>query len=1160
LFDANRQPVPIGIPGELYIGGDKLARGYLNRPELTAEKFVPNPFQPGTRLYRTGDLARWRADGNLEYLGRIDHQVKIRGFRIELGEIESAYRKHPEVREIVVIARENDGGPKRLVAYLVTKPETQVTMDALRRFGKEHLPEYMVPSAFVMLAELPLTPNGKVDRKALPDPNPEPRDDGATSVAPRTPIEKQLATIWCEVLRIQRAGVHANFFELGGNSLLAIQVISRLREAFTVELPLFGLFDTPTIEALANGLQSGKWKRNDVPEQPLRRIPRDGILPVSFVQERLWFLDQLEPGSHAYNVPIALQLKGRLNITALEQAFSETAKRHETLRTTFAYEDGRLAQKISAAQPWQIDVTDLSATQLDHEEQLSSWLKDRSRRPFDLAAGPLTRVHLARLSESEHALLVVMHHTISDGWSLTILFQELEAFYDAFAADKPAPTLPPLPFQYADFAAWKRQQMQGAALDREAQFWKAKLKGAPASIALPGDHSEPEKANRSAGRATLQFSRETADAINQLSHRHNSTAFVVLMAALAATLEKWTHQRDLVIGTVVAGRNRREMESVIGCFMNFLPIRTTISGEESSQELLAKAKSAVLEAQEHQDCPFEKIVEAVNPERRQNQNPLYNVALLLQNFPTQIFRSQFLEATSLPVDLEAALLDLRFEAEWTDTGLSLACEYKKDLFEAETIRELLASYQNILEALIHQPDRKVSELQITEPLETQARARDRKAEQTVAIAATFTAEPIAESLRYWSRELDLAADVAFAPFNQVFQELLDPASLLNKNNRGLNVVLIRIEDWFKTGATHSEARALMQIAEEFLSALRTSVARSRIPFLVFLCPASHEVANNPPRRSAVAAVETFLATEIEKVNGAHVVTTDELLKLYSVVDYYDASGDELGKVPYTPVFFTALGTMIVRKLHALERAPHKVIVLDCDNTLWSGVCGEDGVAGICLNAPRQALQEFMRAQQNTGRLLAICSKNNEEDVREVFAQRLDMPLRHEHFAAWRTNWLPKSENLKSLAKELNLGLDSFIFVDDNPVECAEVEANCPEVLTLQLPEDVAQIPAFLRHCWAFDQAKLTAEDRKRGEMYRDNQQREQLRAHAGGLAEFIASLELEIEIAPMSREQLPRVSQLTHRTNQFNCTTIRRTEAEIVQLATAAEILTVTVR
>jgi FkbH-like protein len=1049
-----------------------------------------------------------------------------------------------------------------------------VTSEDLRRFGKERLPEYMVPSAFVFLDALPLTPNGKVNRKALPSPQPPP-ERGADFVAPATPVEEQLAAIWREVLRVKQAGIHDNFFELGGHSLLAIQVISRVRENFKVELPLFALFESPTIALLARGLASGEWTQNQLPVLPMQLASRDGPLPVSFVQERLWFLDQLEPGNHAYNVPVALRLQGRLDVPALERAFNAIAARHEALRTTLVYQDGELIQKIAPSAPLEIQTASFESPPAGQKNQMDAWLEAEARRPFDLSTGPLTRIRLARVSDVEHALLVVMHHTISDGWSLTILFQELEALYDAFAAGKPAPALPELTAQNADFAFWKRQWMQGAALEQQLNFWKEKLRNAPASLELPADHAEPEKPSHRADRQVLHLSAELTGRLAAFGHRGNCTPFTVLLTALTLTFQKWTRQHDMVIGTVVAGRTRREMENVIGCFMNFLPIRTRVAGTETGQELLGRIRTAVLEAQSHQDCPFEKIVEGVNPERRLNRNPLYNVALLLQNFPTEMFRSRTLQVSPIPIELHAALLDLRFEAEVTDRGLSLVCEYKTELFEADTIGHLLSSCRQILEQLVQNPAARVSEFAITPELETHSRSTlARKEEQTIAIAATFTAEPVEESLRYWMKELEICARPEFAPYNQVFQQLLDPASLTAMNAGGLNVLLIRLEDWLKTG-THADnagsptaapqpntgpAPELERVAGEFLTALKSAASVAAAPFLVVLCPPSPAAGSDAERKSFLDRIEKFVADELEKLGGIHVVTARELLDLYPVADYHDASGDELGHVPYTPVFFTALGTLIARKFHALRRAPHKVIVLDCDQTLWSGVCGEDGAQGIGLDEPRQALQNFMRDQHHAGRLLAICSKNNEEDVREVFAQRPDMPLRREHFAAWRTNWLSKSANIRSLAQELNLGLDSFIFIDDNPVECAEVEAHCPEVLVLQLPEAADRIPQFLKHCWVFDRLKVTKEDRQRGQSYGENRRREELRTGSGGLANFIAGLELRIEIAPMSATQLPRVAQLTQRTNQFNCTTLRRTENEIQMLAGNADVLTVSVR
>jgi amino acid adenylation domain-containing protein/FkbH-like protein len=1174
LLDKNLCPVPIGIPGEIYIGGDGVAREYLNRPELTAEKFIRNPFvEPrsagcsrhggtasptasrrdvivdspstpaiafGARLYKTGDLARWHSDGNLEFLGRIDHQVKIRGFRIELGEIESVLRKHPVLRESVVIVREDRPGDKRLAAYVVRKPETAVDADELRRFTRESLPEYMVPSAFVFLDALPLTPNGKVDRKALPAPEQERRDTGAEFIEAGSLVEEQLAAIWREVLGVERVSVRDNFFELGGHSLLAIQVISRVREKLKVELPLFSLFDAPTIQQLARGLDSGEWTQHQLPLLPMQVAPRDGRLPLSSVQERLWFLDQVSRGSHAYNVPVALRLNGVLDTFALQRALAEVIRRHESLRTTFANESGDLVQVIAPSIPADIEVTNLESHPAEQREtHVKSWLNQEAQHPFDLARGPLFRVKLARLDATDHVFSVVMHHAISDGWSLTIFFQELETFYRAFSEGKSAPEIPALPVQYADFAHWQRQWMQGAKLEQEQAYWKNKLSGAPASVNLPVDRAEPESgASGRAGHIVEKFPSEIAEALSAFSHRENATPFMVLMTALAITFEKWARQQDMVLGTVVAGRTRREVENVIGCFMNFLPIRTQIDSDDTGQALIAKVRSTVLEAQAHQDCPFEKIVEAVNPERQLNKNPLYNVALLLQNFPEQLFKDKSIKVAQMPVDVEAAQLDLRFEAEFSGQNLSLLCEYKTDLFNQETVEQMLASYRGILETLLKNPGAKLAEFGITPELEAQAQPQGAvETDQKIAIAATFTAEPIEEPLRYWMNELEVAADIEFAPFNQVFQQLLDPAGALAKNARGANVVMARLGDF----AGESDEKADSG-AQEFISAVKAASGRMNVPLVVVLCP------DKPQQSGALQAIGGTVAAELDKLGGVYVVTAGELLETYPVEDFYDARGDELGCVPYTPVFFTALATMIARKIHALQRRPHKVIVLDCDQTLWGGVCGEDGPRGICLDSPRKALQDFMRAQQAAGRLLAVCSKNSEEDVREVFTQRLDMPLRHEHFAAWRVNWLSKSENIKSIAKELNLGLDSFIFVDDNPLECAEVEANCPGVLTLQLPENPAEIPQFLKHCWAFDILKVTAEDARRNEMYRQGREREESRAQAGSLADFIEGLNLKIQIAPMSPEQLTRVSQLTQKTNQFNLTTIRRTEPEIQSL------------
>jgi len=1152
IFDQQMRLAPIGIPGDLYIGGAGLARGYLNRPAMTDERFLAHPFKPGARIYKTGDIARWRADGNLEYLGRSDHQVKIRGFRVELGEIEAVLKSHPGLADAIVIAREDRPGEKRLAAYVVARQENKVPLEELRRVIREKLPEYMIPACFVFLPKLPQTPNGKVDRQALPKPQEEERDANTTMAAPRTELEQLIAAIWSEVLELKSISATENFFELGGHSLLAIQVISRLRASLKVELPLSCLFEAPTMQELAAGLAGNRWKSSETQVPPLKPISRGSALPASFIQEQLWFLNQLDPASDAYNEPVAIRFKGPLDAQALQRSLDLIVQRHEALRTTLRFCDGNLTQRVARSVAVKMDFVELRD---GNEAKLMDLLGEEARRAFDLEHGPLIRARLVRINALDHALVIVMQHAASDGWSLDILFRELETNYRALTSGSSLPALAPLPVQYADYANWQRNCMQGAGLEKELTYWRERLAGAPLTVDLPGDRIESSPSEAKAARQILELPKKPSFDIAKLGQDEGATTFMVLMSALAITLHKWTGQTDMVLGTVVAGRNRQEIEGLIGCFMNFLPLRVKVPDAATGLDVLRSVKKEVIDGQDHQDCPFEKIVETIKAERRPGRNPLYNVALLFQNVPALPQLGAGMESSPIAVHVDAPLLDLRFEANETQKGLALACEYNSNLFHASTIEHLLSSFRSVVETLTQAPQTKLENFALQPELR---RAED----QTIAISATFTADPIEEPLRFWLDELQIPGQIKFAPFNQVFQQLLDSSSLLSANRRGLNVVLVRLEDWAgkpDSGVT-SFGQAIQQGADELVRAIRTAVGRRGAPIFICFCPGSMAVADDLSKTKALAHLESSLTMTLGQMNGLYVSTTVELLARYPVANFEDLTAEELGHIPYTPAFFTGLATLIARKFHALHRPVVKVIALDCDQTLWAGVCGEDGPKGICLDPSRKALQEFMLRQQESGKLLVACSKNDEKDVIAVFNEGIPMPLRREHFAAWRVNWRPKSESLKSLAQELNLGLDSFILIDDNPLECAEVEANCPEVLTLQLPEDPALIPQFLDHCWAFDQLKTTAEDKDRASMYLQNQLREQSLGQAMSFTDFISGLQLEIQITPALKTQWARLAQLTQRTNQFNVSGRRRSENELALLSGQYEILTVTVR
>jgi amino acid adenylation domain-containing protein/FkbH-like protein len=1167
LLDANRQPVPSGEIGEIYIGGAGVARGYLHRPDLTAERFVPNPFSADTesRLYQTGDLAQWRPDGNLEFLGRIDHQIKIRGYRVEPGEVETALAQHPAVRECVVIAREDTPGEKRLVAYVVPGSDhaaASAGSAGLRRFLQTKLPDYMVPSAFVLLETLPLTANGKVDRKQLPVPDQSRPELTENFVAPSTPAEKMIAEVWLEVLGLDQIGIRDNFFELGGDSLLAVRVVSRLRQAFQVEVPVAALFEAPTITILAEGLAAQRWGKETPPEAPITRAPRDGNIPLSFSQQRLWFIDQLTPGTFAYNMPVAVRLEGALDAGVLRECLNQIVRRHEILRTTFAAAAGEPGQTISPNSSLQLPLLDLSGRPAaERESEARRITGTEAQRPFDLARGPLIRCTLLRLAARQHVLVVVTHHIVSDGWSLGVLLAELASLWEAKTTGG-APMVE-LQIQYADYAIWQRQSLHDQKLQEHAHYWKQALAGAPPSLKLPTDREGSPEIVPAAARCAVVLSKETAESLRNLNRRRGSTSFMTLLTALMVTLNRWTRQTDIVAGTVSAGRTRRETETLIGCFMNFLPIRAALSESDTGLEILSRVKAAVLDAHAHMECPFEKIVAAVNPERGFARNPIYNVGFQLENFPKTILTTPQLTGKLLAVETNAALLDLRFVANDGEPAIAMTCEYRIDLFEAQTIEHLLASFCGILKTLAQNPETPLAQFKLTPELDQQSR-KNRTLPDQIAVTATFTAEPLAEPLEFWLRELELPAQIQFAPYNQVFQQLLEPASLLSRNTRGLNVVLVRMEDWAPAlgndGETVSDfAQRIERALGDLISALRSAAGRNTAQFLLCICPASGALVRDARQPVFFGRMQERIADELGSATNLHLIFPEQLAALYPVDEVYDSRGDQLGHVPYTQAFFTALATLIARKFNSQKRPAPKAIVLDCDQTLWAGVCGEDGPDGIALDPPRRALQQFMRAQLDAGRLLCLCSKNNPADVQAVFERRKEMPLKLEHFAATRTNWLPKSENLKALAKELNLGVESFVLVDDNPIECAEVLANCPGALALQLPESPKLIPPFLKHCWLFDQQAVTAEDKQRTDFYGQERQRAQVRTASLSLPEFLEKLDLKVRIAELTPKELPRAAQLTQRTNQFNCAPHPRTEAEIQELLSQFKTLVVSV-
>ncbi|MEJ1929745.1 amino acid adenylation domain-containing protein [Nostoc sp. NIES-2111] len=737
ILDKYLQPVPIGVPGELYIGGVCLAKGYLNRPELTQEKFIPNPFEKlrkakGSRLYKTGDLARYLPDGNIEYLGRIDNQVKIRGFRIELGEIEAALSQHECVQTSCVIACEDNLGDKRLVGYVVAHQHCQLTMDELRQFLKAKCPEYMVPSAFVILDSLPLTPNGKIDRRALPAPDLQSKL--SDYVAPRTPIEEMLAQIWAQILKLEQVGIHDNFFELGGHSLLATQLLSRIRSIFKVEVPLRDLFARATVAELAQSIGQLQQQELELSTPPILRRVNNTQLPLSYAQQRLWFLDQLQSLGGTYNMPLTLRLVGTLNQAALQQSLQEIIQRHEVLRTNFISVDGQPIQVIREQGAGSREQGILSIFDLQHlpttekEIALQQLVQTQAQQPFDLANEPLVRATLVVLSQTEHALLVFIHHIVSDGWSMGVFIQELAALYNAYSQGQPSlrdatrsllpqrgTPLAPLPIQYADFAIWQRQWLQGDVLQNQLSYWQQQLKDAPTLLSLPTDRPRGAVQTYHGAYQELALSKELSLALKQLSQKESVTLFMTLLAAFQILLWRYSGQDDICIGTPIANRNRAEIESLIGFFINTLVLRTRLDGNPSFRELLSRVREVALGAYAHQDLPFEMLVEALQPERNLSHNPIFQVWFNLQNLAQNELELFGLSVEPILVSEAASKFDLSLYVAEQEQGTTLQLLYNADLFTCERMVEMLQQYHHLLNQIVVEPDNNIASYSLVTP-------------------------------------------------------------------------------------------------------------------------------------------------------------------------------------------------------------------------------------------------------------------------------------------------------------------------------------------------------------------------------------------------------------------------------------------------------------
>lgn len=1155
ILDRNEQLCPFGVAGELCIGGVQLARGYLNSPDLTMEKFIPDPFnkEPGSRMYKSGDSGRWLPDGNIEYLGRMDNQVKVRGYRIELGEIESVLQHCECIRHSVVLIKEDNLGDKRLVGYVVANGSFDP--EAIISFLKAKLPGYMVPALWMQLESMPLNFNGKIDKKALPD-----FDTGNYStekyVSPRNELETALAGMWKELLQVEKVGIHDNFFELGGHSLIAIQLISRLHKRFNIKTDIGKIFSNPTIKELGEVLNhENKHEFNSI-----NRIPIQDHYELSHAQKRFWVLSHLKDGSIAYSIPTAFVLEGNLEVAHFKQAFNTVIERHEILRTVFVEINGEPWQKILPSSDIRFKIKDIDVSQHpDVETIIKKNVESESSRPFDLLKGPLLRATLFRVNIDRYIFVFNIHHIVSDGWSKGIFINEILSLYKNYCLGVEL-DLPPLSVQYKDYAAW-----QTASNKEQARYWKELYKQDIPLLNFPLDFERPKIVSFSGAMLHFPLTEELTQSLKKLAFQHSMTMNNLLFALYGLMVAQACQQDEVVIGTLTSGRSHMDLENMIGLFINFLPIRLSPGKQLRLSQYLINSNDSLVGAYSNQDYPFNLIVEDCVKQRDISRNPFFDTMVNFHwendlNYGVNLGKDQLGETGLLvnPYQLQEedffhSVLDFKLDIEPVGSSIDFHLNYNSLLFTRERMSGFLSGFVKLLTKVVIQPDNYVQQYFNIEPAESET-LNIQPAEPMllspvlpITICASFITEPLETYLEYWCKEFELNIKVAFAPYNQVFQQLINPDSMMNKNT-GMNILFIRIEDWLRDKHDRSPSEQidfLDQTYLVFITAIEYTRKTSFVPYLIGIVPLSSTHSLPADLSVHILEMNNRLYTLLEKMPGFYLIDLNKIASLYFVEEVFDSKSDELGHIPFTQEYYAALGTFLSRKVRAYVGKSYKVLAVDCDNTLWKGICGEVGAMGVIIDENFSYLQQFILEKHQEGFLLALCSKNNEEDVWEVFNRHPDMKIKRKHIADYRINWKPKHHNIKDIANKLNLGLDSIIFLDDNDFEVEQMSFHCPEVLSLALPKDSNSLSDFLNHIWALDHFQITEEDTQRNTMYKAEKKRKSEQVNHVSLNEFLQSLNIEINLRSIKQEDLPRAAQLTQRTNQFNMNGVRRSIEDI---------------
>nr|WP_297940040.1 non-ribosomal peptide synthetase [uncultured Lachnoclostridium sp.] len=1119
---------PLGI-GELYIGGIGVGLGYYEEEELTQKSFVMlTENGKEERYFKTGDLVSVLPSGELLFIGRKDAQIKIRGNRVEVEEIRKVLLRNEEVRECVISAESFAGQDTMLVAYVTGNIKDSSVSD-LRYYLENYLPNYMIPSIFVKIDEVPVTVNGKVDLNKLREIQKEISREQEI-VEPENEMQRQLLDIINQVLGVTVPGIHASFFEYGGDSLKAIQLIKQIQDCFGIKLRLADIFNCPTVHMLSE-------KICDMPLSVVQEevIPIEPIeaeyAPLTPMQKQIYIIQSKNEESVNYNMPMVQVLKEKINIQQLQVAVNETIEANEVLRTVFVNDQGTIRQRILS--DLKIHITEFSCRVNNLQDLLNSLVL-----PFSLASGPLVRMSVIHLDSDKDAVFLDVHHIICDGTSLLYLFQELLARYNHQEWNSPL-------IQYKDYAYWLEKKMQD---ELGRQFWKNYLEGQNYKLDLP--HDGIRKADTKGSGKQLEFfvDKDKVSAWKKRADEHNVTDHFILFSVFAAVLHKLSDTQQFFIGSLVSDRDLPQLERVLGLFINFLPIKVDFSGTTYLSEVIQNITVEMLNCLEHKDINFSEIVEQSSWKGDFWQNPIFDTMCIFHN---EIQNASMLneedESGEQTIENGSHKLDLKIDIFSNGAQYKILTEYDSNLFSENTIalfKDLFIRIVNDIDCIQERKLDEITETSVDQKLLIRSKREASMVKQEIAVSSSCTLDVVADYINIWSERFHIHTNVTYAPYNQVMQQLVNPDSIVN-TCEGVVFVCQRLEDWIRdTDADEIEKdRLLHTFAEQYIKALKEAVPAGNV-YIVFLPVSDYQLTDF--LKDKIYHIYERVQAEIQSMNQYEIMDLRNIASEYEVPGLFDADTDKIAHIPYTQNSFVTIGMCFTRGIVGVTRRIFKVVAVDCDNTLWKGICAEDQKVEVTKS--HQYLQQFLLKLKEKGYLLVICSKNREDDVWKVFEENPNMRLAKDDFVAWRINWNRKSENLLSMADELNLGIDSFIFIDDSQAECLEVQNAQPSVLTLLLPEQEEEIQSFLHNCWAFDTPFQQNAAQSRSELYKAEKRRNVSRRMTDSQEEYLKMLDLELAFCTMREEEISRISELTYRTNQFNMSSLRKSKAEIGKL------------